>query len=343
MTILKHKNSISGVRILGPSRRGFFRVRMKNAIEISIPLKSSDPKIIAQRAAEVHLAAPLIKAGIKVEFSWLNSDIERTMIGGSIDYYYIKFMKAKSIEGLAPKTLAGYRHMYAHLKNSLQVGRRADTLKLADFEDFQQYLVKCDLAAATINRRCREFSVHLGFLYDHEVIRRRFKVKCIKETEKINYITKNNLKLIFSHIPEHLQDIYFLYSQTGMRLSEPFNATLFDDRLIVPPELSKSRRMREIEVSDDCIDIWKKLMKLPHKPQYYSKVFKKAARAAGLGHHKFHDIRHYYAVFTYVRTSDIFLTSRLLGHSSLAVTEKYQKFSLAQLKVDFPFDEELPF
>jgi len=342
MTALNHNNPTPGVRILGPSRRGYARVRMNNAIEKSIPLKSSDPKIIAQRAAEVRLAAPLIKAGIKVEFSWLNSTIERTTIGGSIDYYFNTFMKAKSIEGLAPKTLAGYRHMYAHLKISLQVGRRADTLKLADFNEFQQYLIKSGLSPATSNRRCREFSVYLGFLYDHEVIRRRFKVKRIKEIEKINYITKNNLKLIISHIPDHLQDIYFLFSQTGMRLSEPFNAALVGDWLIVPPELSKSRRMREIEVSDYCIDIWKKLMKLPHKPQYYSKVFKKAARAAGLGHHKFHDIRHYYAVFTYVRTSDIFLTSRLLGHSSLAVTEKYQKFSLAQLKADFPF-EELPF
>ena len=329
-----------GVRKLGPSQRGFSRCRI-NDIEISIPLKTSDPKLMIERAAEVRLASPLLKAGIKINFSWLTGN-ELTTIGGSIDDYYIKFIKAKSIEGLAPKTLAGYDHMHFHLKNSLQVKRRADTLKLADFEEYQQYLVKCGLAAATINRRCREFSVYLGFLYDHAVIQRRFKVKRIKEIEKINYITKNNLKLIISHIPDHLQDIYFLFSHTGMRLSEPFNATLVGDWLIVPPELSKSRRMREIEVDDYCIDIWKKLMKLPHKPQYYSKVFKKAARAAGLGHHKFHDIRHYYAVYTYFMTSDIFLTSRLLGHSSLTVTEKYQKFSLAQLKADFP-PEELPF
>ncbi|MCF7922497.1 MAG: tyrosine-type recombinase/integrase [Candidatus Marinimicrobia bacterium] len=285
------------------------------------------------------MVEPLIRAGMKVNFSWL-SDEERTTIGGSIDDYFKKFIKAKSIEGLAPKTLAGYDHMYAHLKKSLQVGRRANTLKLADFEEFKLYLVDLGRAAATVNRRCREFSVFLGYLYDHEIIRRRFKVKRTKEIEKINYIGEGGLRRIQQHIPIWMRPIIQFYSETGMRLMEPFHSVLFGKTLVVPSSKSKNRFVREVELNNDQVLVWKFLMTLPYKPQHYSRAFKSASRAAGLGENKFHNLRHFCGARLYAAHRDIQLIKLRLGHSSLSTTEKYQKFSLAQLKSAFPMAYE---
>jgi len=103
---MKNDSRISCVRLLGPSRRAYFRIRLANNIEKSIPLKTSDPKIIRERAAEVRVAIPLIKARIPVEFGWLVGD-GLTKVGGSIDHYFEKFISARNVEGLAPKTLAG--------------------------------------------------------------------------------------------------------------------------------------------------------------------------------------------------------------------------------------------
>jgi len=336
MTALNHNNPTPGVRILGSSRRGYARVRMNNTIEISIPLKSSDPKIIKLRAAEVRIAAPLIKAGIKVEFSWLNSAIERTTIGGSIEYYFNTFMKAKSIEGLAPKTLAGYRHMYAHLKNSLQVARRADTLKLADIEKYKLHLVDEGLAAATTNRRLRECASFTTYLYEHEILRRRLKVKRIREIEKINYIGEAGLRKIQQYIPVWMQPIIQLYADTGMRLSEPFLAIRYDNELVIGASKSKNRQLRSIQLSNIQVAVWEFLISKSHKPQFYSRAFKRAATAAGLGKNKFHNLRHYCGARLYAAHRDVQLVKLKLGHSSLSTTEKYQKFNLAQLKSAFP-------
>jgi integrase len=335
MTALVYRGKrVVGVRVLGPSQYGFSRCRI-NDIELSIPLKTSDPKLMTERDAEVRLASPLLKAGIKVNFSWLTGN-ELTKIGGSIDDYYRKFMKAKSIEGLAPKTLAGYRHMYAHLKNSLQVARRADTLKLADIEKYKLHLVDEGLAAATTNRRLRECASFTTYLYDHEILRRRLKVKRIREIEKTNYIGEAGLWKIQQFIPVWMQPIIQMYADTGMRLSEPFLAIRYDNELVIGASKSKNRQLRSIQLSNIQVAVWEFLISKPHKPQFYSRAFKRAATAAGLGENKFHNLRHYCGARLYAAHRDVQLVKLKLGHSSLSTTEKYQKFNLAQLKSAFP-------
>lgn len=41
--------------------------------------------------------------------------------------------------------------------------------------------------------------------------------------------------------------------------------------------------------------------------------------------YSFHDIRHYYAIKTYLETNDIYKVSKLLNHSSIAMTEVYMR------------------
>ncbi len=60
--------------------------------------------------------------------------------------------------------------------------------------------------------------------------------------------------------------------------------------------------------------------------------------------HRFHDLRHTFAVRMYLLTNDIYKVKQLMGHNSVTTTEKYAKFSRRRLASDFsslkPYIEE---
>lgn len=56
---------------------------------------------------------------------------------------------------------------------------------------------------------------------------------------------------------------------------------------------------------------------------------KRVARASGKN---FHCFRHTYAVRTWAETGDIYMVKKLLGHSTMAVTEKYTRFPKEYIK-----------
>jgi len=68
----------------------------------------------------------------------------------------------------------------------------------------------------------------------------------------------------------------------------------------------------------------------------YSRIFKKALREAGIQQKKFHCLRHTFAVRRYLQTRDIYQVAKQLGHSSVATTEIYMRFSFKRLEQDFP-------
>ncbi|MBT4480239.1 MAG: tyrosine-type recombinase/integrase [Bacteroidetes bacterium] len=59
-------------------------------------------------------------------------------------------------------------------------------------------------------------------------------------------------------------------------------------------------------------------------------------RHTGLGHARFHDLRHTAALRAYLKTRDIYAVARLLGHASVTTTQIYANFDLKRLEQDFP-------
>ena len=68
----------------------------------------------------------------------------------------------------------------------------------------------------------------------------------------------------------------------------------------------------------------------------YSKEFKKACRLIGCDDRKLNHLRDTYAVRMWAITGDIHYVSKLIGHTSVNMTEKYANFNLRRLMVDFP-------
>ena len=51
-----------------------------------------------------------------------------------------------------------------------------------------------------------------------------------------------------------------------------------------------------------------------------------------------HNLRHTFGVMEWLRTGDIFLVCKKMGHSSVTTTEIYTKFEESELRKDFPIE-----
>ncbi|WP_298257276.1 site-specific integrase [Bradyrhizobium sp.] len=72
-------------------------------------------------------------------------------------------------------------------------------------------------------------------------------------------------------------------------------------------------------------------VRVPFKQRHFSKLMKKAFRAAGLAHVRFHDLRRTAATRYYLATQDYEATRIFLGHGSIEMTKRYIKVALANV------------
>jgi site-specific recombinase XerD len=54
-----------------------------------------------------------------------------------------------------------------------------------------------------------------------------------------------------------------------------------------------------------------------------SRAFAKAVAKSGIGHFRFHDLRHSFATRLVQKGIDIYKVSRLLGHKDITTTQRY--------------------
>ena len=106
--------------------------------------------------------------------------------------------------------------------------------------------------------------------------------------------------------------------------------------LIVAPEDAKAGEERQIPLNPDLVRIYEQLIASNHRPEYYTKEFKKIVRRLSLKRHRFHDLRHTFGVRTWLQTGDILLVSNLMGHRNLETTMIYTRFLPTRLSGDFP-------
>jgi integrase len=143
------------------------------------------------------------------------------------------------------------------------------------------------------------------------------------------------------------KQLFIFHRDTGLRLSEPYQGTLEGKWLIIQAQDTKQKREHEVELSDELIKIWELMMTRYHDwikrgmkpgnfPLNISKTFHWACKEAKIENHKFHDLRHTFAVRMYLVTNDIYKVRELLGHNSVTTTEKYAKFNRRRLANDFP-------
>jgi len=331
--------------------------------EVGTPLLTRDYKTALIRKIEVEKRAEEIKAGLKVSFPWMNDEQELRIVHFSLEDARKKYIQARKVERLAKDTMDIMENSLNHLQRILKPSFPIESIEIKHIDQFKEkchekgpkYAEKEGYANASINMWLRNIKTFLLWGEERELIPKCPKIKMLPIIDQIRYLSNSQFEKISGKLDPFMRRVLYFYREIGCRLSEPFYAIIDGDFLTITAEHAKGRKQRDILLTPYLKEILLelrenthlepngnldptviKLVKKTHEIKYYSKMFKKAAVACGFDKVRFHDLRHTAALRTYLKTRDIYLVARLLGHSNFSTTMIYTKFNLKRLEQDFP-------
>ena len=216
---------------------------------------------------------------------------------------------------------------------------------------------KNNRADTSINMDLRTLRSMLHYLKDKSEIKevpsfkRALKMCPINDEDPI-YITElefievmsTNWLLLYVPKRDWYKEVFQLYWDLGIRLSEPFFSTIQGNNLCIPKDKAKNRRARKVRlIEEQKLTIIEMQRRYKSRPtidhiKNYSKVFKKAIRHCNIDESKhFHSLRHSYALRRRIETNGNWQkVAKELGHQDPSCTLKYQRCNEEDLMDDFP-------
>ena len=289
-----------------------------------------------------------MKNGLKFDFSWLKTNGGRTSIKlRTLEENIHNFLSdRKKIDSLRKSTLAIYNRALNHFVECIG-DMRIDCITLHHIDTFIDYSKCLSHAKTTININLRVIRTFLTWLFDRELINKVPKIKQLPvKIDDPRYITEieytHLMKLNHGH--QRFNDMFKLYWETGMRLSEAFYGVINGNWLDVPHHLSKNGKIRSIRINEEQKEtinllqsVWQENGSTEDHIKWYSKKFKKGLLKIGVLDKHFHCLRHSFGARRIIETNgNIHLVRDEMGHSSVIVTERYTRLNRKRIIEDFP-------
>ena len=316
-------------------------------LERQIPLRTNDKTVAHKRNREVSRYENDIKDGLNFEFGWLNdggrTKIKELTLIEAVDNWMERRMKQPDIRNA---TMEINKNSMNHLYGSIVKSTPLKSITTKHMDAFSDDLIDKGLSSTTINIHLRSVKTFFRYCWHREMINKLPMIKMIKmeETEPI-YITDNEFHAVLNEVgvDSFYGKVFYFYRETGVRLREPFIATL-DGNWLDIPNLSKGKRPRSIELNDFLVEVYKELRRWANecglversKGVHLSKMFKKALRKCGIDESKhLHSLRHTFAVRQRVIGTPMAMIQALMGHKSIDTTEQYAVIDLKKLRRHF--------
>ncbi len=150
----------------------------------------------------------------------------------------------------------------------------------------------------------------------------------VKERGRVRWLTEAEAGRLLAALPNHIAQLVRFLLLTGMRQREAFELTwdrvAFDRGAVFI--VAKGGKRREVALSPDAILL---LHQQPQTGRYvfdktnWRKHFEKAQVTAGISDFRWHDLRHTHATWLRQKGVALEVVSQSLGHSGIAVTQKY--------------------
>jgi len=155
------------------------------------------------------------------------------------------------------------------------------------------------------------------------------------------FLTPAQADTLISQCHPRLKDMVTVALQTGLRLGNIQDLTKdqvdFHNNVIRITKNTKSKRAYNIPMTPQVREILSKDFDFNFDPK---NAFKGAVKRSGLEPFRFHDLRHTFATWLVTgflgktKPMDIYTVSKILGHSSVTVTEKHYGHIADQYKQD---------
>lgn len=173
--------------------------------------------------------------------------------------------------------------------------------------------------------RCKNWDVKMPYLNFH------------KEHPRELYLTKAQFKELLCNLPDKVRDTVIFAVETGLRKSNILGLRYHQVDLTTRTVCFNGCDMKNskpvtLPLSNKALDI---LERNNYRLRFTSNdylLFKKAAKKIGIPELRFHDLRHTFASWKAQEGVPIEILSKLLGHSSLAMTERYRHLSVESLR-----------
>ena len=336
-------------------RRGVWYARVRwydghqREVEKQITLKTDQITTAKMRLAEVNNVEDTIKLGLEYSFAWLSDSsgitkVRRFTLSNAIDEWISNREKGK----IRKSTLLVNRTGLNYLTHCLGSNRQLGSINDKDIEHYVDYLLSKRHSDNTINIHLRTVKA----MFRHYLKIRKLEAIPVIDQRKIPYtepiyITDSEFQSIMDldSLEVFYKKLFLLYRDTGMRLREPFIATLNGKWVDISIQ-SKNHAGRSIELSESLMQVYSELMtwcssgsgsKLSDPGDHISKKFKKAMQSIGIDDRKhFHSLRHTFAVRKLLMGTSIYELKLLMGHSSVVTTERYSNMNLKRVRQDFP-------
>ena len=212
-----------------------------------------------------------------------------------------------------------------------------------DIERFKRYLLDAGLLPSTVNRYFSNIHKMFNVALDNDLLIKnpcRNMKKLIEDNEIINVYSIPEEIELHKHLPPVADDIVtfaFISGQrkSNIRLLKFSNVNLNFNFIEIQASKFKGGRTHIIPLTKELKEIINRNKNnsdyvfinpetnKPYSDDRLSYIFKSACKAAGIEGKRFHDIRHTTATRLLEKGVDIMTVKELLGHSSVAITQKY--------------------
>ncbi|MDY6974266.1 MAG: site-specific integrase, partial [Thermodesulfobacteriota bacterium] len=206
-------------------------------------------------------------------------------------------------------------------------------------------MARSGLSIATVNKNYRHVKAALTKGYEWYDLKPLRFPKQLPETKQVRYLTKNQLHTLIKAIDDpEFADFCWFAAYTGLRSGEILRLQWSD---IDNPETGLMRiSVRQKNKTESYLPInantkailkqcrqrgWKKPFRFTSRTSV-SQMFKKAARKAGLGWYRFHDLRHTYGSHLAMAGENEAAIQKLMRHKSIVSTLIYTNLSNEYLK-----------
>lgn len=158
-----------------------------------------------------------------------------------------------------------------------------------------------------------------------------------REKARVRWITHEEAQRFLDALPEHIRRVVLFLLVVGVRKREAFNLTWTAVNFATATITVKVKGgdLREIALSPEAVLV---LHQCPQTGRYvfdttnWRKHFEKARVASGVENFRWHDLRHTFATWLGHSGAPLELVRDQLGHSSVAVTEKYRHVIQQELR-----------
>lgn len=275
----------------------------------------------------------------------LKKEMEKHIKASNYDYKELKDLFISTLTNFTKKT---YSTAFENFEDFLKISKIENplllTIKQAD--DYINYLLKLNYSSKSVKTKTGPISSFFTFVekksgyeiespFHHKLT--TVKITPTKKNKFYNFgvdenviktVEKDFMTIIRNTKNKELRASIFMSMKLGFRVGAYESMEILGNRFktvskgkdiigVLPLEVLNLLKLYKIT------SFKKSTESLKNSFWYLAKKLYKENKISFP--YSFHDIRHYYAIKTYLKTNDIYKVSKLLNHSSIAMTEVYMR------------------